>query len=78
MTANTDTEDRLRAQVRTALRTAHISQASVARQLGLSTKHLCQMLTGRATLTLDWAEKVLDVCGMRIVIGIELVDRDAT
>jgi hypothetical protein len=38
---------------------------------------MSQMLTGRATLTLDWAEQILRLCGMRLVIGVELVGRDA-
>lgn len=60
----------LRTQVRAALRTAGISQAKACRQLGLTTKHMSRMLTGRAPLTLDWAEQILDLCGIQIVIGI--------
>ncbi|MFF4791883.1 helix-turn-helix domain-containing protein [Streptomyces sp. NPDC001276] len=63
-------EEQLRAHVRTALDGAGISQAEAARQLGVSTKHLCQMLTGRATLTLTWAEGLLGLCGMQLVIGV--------
>lgn len=58
----------LRTQVRAALDTAGISQAEACRELGLSTKHLNQMLTGKATLTLDWAERIVELCGMRIVV----------
>ncbi|MGW0312049.1 helix-turn-helix domain-containing protein [Streptomyces flavidovirens] len=65
-------EEVLRIQVRAALDMTHISQASAARQLGLSTKHMSQMLTGRATLTLDWAEQILALCGMRLVVGLVL------
>ncbi|QIP87606.1 helix-turn-helix transcriptional regulator [Streptomyces sp. Tu 2975] len=61
-------EDQLRSQVRAALERTNISQAEAARQLGLSTKHMSQMLTGRATLTLDWAERIVALCGMRIVV----------
>lgn len=61
-------EDALRAQVRAALVTAQISQAEACRQLDLSTKHMCQMLTGRAPITLDWAERVVALCGMRIEV----------
>jgi plasmid maintenance system antidote protein VapI len=61
-------EDQLRSQVRAALERTRISQAEAARQLGLSTKHMSQMLTGRATLTLDWAERIVALCGMRIVV----------
>jgi hypothetical protein len=63
-----DAERDLRIQVRAALIASGVSQAEAARQLGLSTKHMSQMLTGRATLTLDWAEHIVDLCGMRLVI----------
>lgn len=62
-------EDQLRTHVRAALEAAGISQAEACRQLGLSTKHLNQMLTGRATLTLTWAEGLLGLCGQNLVIG---------
>jgi len=58
----------LRIQVRAALDTAGISQAEACRQLGLSTKHMNMMLTGKATLTLEWAERIVDLCGMRLVV----------
>lgn len=58
----------LRTQVRAALDTAGISQAEACRQLGLSTKHMNMMLTGKATLTLDWAERIVDLCDMRLVV----------
>lgn len=59
----------LRAQVRAALRTARITQAKAARDLSVSEKHLSQMLTGRATLTLDWAERLVALCGLRLIPG---------
>jgi transcriptional regulator with XRE-family HTH domain len=62
-------EDQLRAHVRAALEAAGLSQAEVARQLGLSYKHMSQMLTGHATLTLTWAEGILGLCGQSLVIG---------
>ena len=60
----------LRTQVAAALLTRGISQAEAARRLGLSNKHLNQMLTGRAVLTLPWAERILALTGMRLVIGL--------
>ncbi|WP_405676754.1 helix-turn-helix domain-containing protein [Streptomyces sp. NBC_01511] len=62
----------LRQQVKAALHTAGISQAQAARDLNLSTKHMSHMLTGRATLTLDWADRLLALCGMRLVVSIAL------
>jgi transcriptional regulator with XRE-family HTH domain len=64
----TDAEGVLRAHVRAALRNAGLSQASAASDLGISQKHLSQMLTGRATLTLPWAEELLALCGVRLVL----------
>ncbi|MFJ2399820.1 hypothetical protein ACIOUE_00850 [Streptomyces xanthochromogenes] len=61
-------EDALRSQVRDALDAAGISQAGAARILGVSTKHLCQMLTGRAPLTLAWAEDIVALCDKRIEV----------
>lgn len=59
----------LRAQVKAALTTTHISQAEAARRLGLSAKHMSHMLTGRATLTLDWADRILTLCGMTLAVA---------
>ncbi|MYS16598.1 helix-turn-helix transcriptional regulator, partial [Streptomyces sp. SID4982] len=64
----TPAEELMREQVRAALQTAEISQAEAARQLGVSTKHLCQMLTGRAPMSIAWAERILALCNMRLVI----------
>lgn len=66
----------LRLQVASALALSNISQAQAARDLGLSNKHLNQMITGRAVLTLDWAERILALCGMRLVIGIALTSQE--
>ena len=70
-------EEQLRAHTRAALEAAGLSQAEVARQLGLSTKHLCQMLTGHATLTLTWAEGILGLAGHSLVIGTRPDDSEA-
>lgn len=63
-----DLQDSLRGQVRAALDAVGISQAEAARRLELSTKHMSQMLTGKATLTLGWAQKILALCGQRLEI----------
>ncbi|MFD9249578.1 hypothetical protein [Streptomyces bottropensis] len=61
--------DALRVQVRAALESSGRSQASVARELQVSTKHLNMMLMGRQRLTLWWAARILRACGMRLVVG---------
>ncbi|MEV6737909.1 helix-turn-helix transcriptional regulator [Streptomyces sp. NPDC051104] len=68
MTDDQTAEDQLRAHVRRALATHRVSQAEACRQLGLSQKHLSQMLTGKAPLTLTWAEGLLGLCQMSLVI----------
>ncbi|MFE5514460.1 helix-turn-helix domain-containing protein [Streptomyces sp. NPDC056529] len=62
------TAETLRAIVRTALHDARISQAEAARQVGLSTKHMSHMLTGKAPLTLDWADQIVALCGKRLTV----------
>ena len=70
------TQDALRAQARAALARAEISQAAAARQLGVSTKHMSQMLTGRAPLSPDWADRIVSLCGLRLVVAVDLTTAD--
>jgi ribosome-binding protein aMBF1 (putative translation factor) len=67
-----DTEqlvEALRTVVRAAIEASGRSQASIARELIVSTKHLNQMLKGRQPITLWWAARILRTCGMRLVVG---------
>lgn len=48
---------------------ANLSQAEVARRLGITAKHMSQMLTGRAPLSLAWADDIAAECGREIVVG---------
>ena len=59
----------LRTVVRAALESSGRSQASIARELNVSTKHLNQMLKGRQPITLWWAARILRTCGMRLIVG---------
>jgi hypothetical protein len=61
-------EEQLRTHIRSALAIAKISQAEACRRLGCSTKHMNMMLMGHAPLSLEWAEKILGLCGKRLVI----------
>jgi transcriptional regulator with XRE-family HTH domain len=65
----TDAQAQLRQQTRAALAEAGLSQAEASRRLGVSTKHLSHMLTGRAPLTLDWAERLLALCDHRLLVA---------
>lgn len=68
MTAPADEE--LWRQTRAAIEESGISQAEIARQLGLSAKHLNQMLLGHAPMSLMWAEGILGLCGHQLVITV--------
>lgn len=63
-----DIRDSMRAQVKTAVDGTGLSDADVAHHLGLSTRHVSQMLSGQTMLTLGWAEKILALCGQRLEI----------
>lgn len=69
--------DILRSQVRAALGESSVSQAEAARRLGLSTKHMSQMMTGKAPLTPLWAEKILALCGKRLEIRVVSKEEEA-
>lgn len=58
--------DDLRSQVRAAVKASGIKQAAIAARLGVSEKHLSQMLTGRVRLTVPWADKILTECGSEL------------
>jgi DNA-binding transcriptional regulator YdaS (Cro superfamily) len=61
-------EDALRALVRGAIQDAGLKQKFIAGHLGVSEKHLSQMLTGRVSLTLGWAEAILRMAGQRLAL----------
>jgi plasmid maintenance system antidote protein VapI len=63
-------EASLREQVRAALAATGTSQAAAARELGITQKHLSHMLTGRAPLTLPWAERIVATIGMRVEVAV--------
>jgi hypothetical protein len=70
-------EDDLRAQVRAELGKANLSQAEACYRLCCSTKHMNQMLQGHAPLSLSWAERILALCGKRLVITVRRAPREA-
>lgn len=70
----------LRAEVRTRIRARHATQASLAGWLGITPKHLSQVLTGTATGSPDLLDRIAGAVGLRIVImdtGREPVPLDA-
>jgi plasmid maintenance system antidote protein VapI len=60
----------LRELLRTAVRDSGRKQVWIAEQLGVSTKHLSQMLTGRVELTLGWAQRIAVLCDRKIDIAV--------
>lgn len=60
----------LHIQVRAAVRESGLKQKWMADRLHVSDKHLSQLLTGRVALTLDWAERILALCGMELVVSV--------
>jgi plasmid maintenance system antidote protein VapI len=68
-----DDSDVLRGQIRATIKASGIKQIWIAQQLGVSQKHLSQMLTGRVVLTLDWAQRIAAVCGYRVSVVVEPV-----
>ncbi|MDX3587333.1 helix-turn-helix domain-containing protein [Streptomyces europaeiscabiei] len=63
----------LRDQIRATIKATGLKQIWIAQQLGISEKHLSQMLTGRVTLTLDWAQRIAGVCGYKVTVTVEPV-----
>lgn len=57
-------------QVRACLETSGHSQAEISRRLSISTKHMSQMLTGKASMSLNRAQQITAACGYRLTITI--------
>lgn len=58
----------LRAEVRTRLEARHATQASLAGHLGISPKHLNQVLSGKVTGSPDLLARMAEAMGMQIAI----------
>lgn len=63
-------QEQMRILVQEAVRASDYTQANLARRLGLSEKHLSQMLTGQAKMPLEWAAGILDMIGMTLDIRV--------
>lgn len=58
--------DRVKLAIRCALMEDGVSQADLARYLGVSEKHVCQVLLGRCTGTFQLLERMAHACGLEI------------
>ncbi|NUS82714.1 MAG: hypothetical protein HOY75_08170 [Streptomyces sp.] len=57
-------------QVQSAVRESGLKQKWIAQQLHIGEKHLSQVLNGRVSMTLEWAERILGLCGMELVVTV--------
>jgi transcriptional regulator with XRE-family HTH domain len=64
----------LRAEVRARLEARHVTQASLAEYLGITAKHVNQVLGGKVTGSPDLLARMAEAMGMQIAIV--LTDRE--
>jgi len=58
----------LRTEVRTRLRARHVTQASLAAYLGISPKHINQILAGKVVGSPDLLARMAEAMGMEITV----------
>lgn len=64
------TSDLLRQEVRRAIDEAGLTQRAVAAELGITEQHVSRMLTGKSLLTLEWADRIVTVCGRQLSVAL--------
>lgn len=67
-TSMPDLQTALRLEVRDCLKAAGLSQAQAARTLGISTKHMSQMLMGKAPMSIVWAGRIAGLTDRELLI----------
>lgn len=67
---NPGSQGLLHEQVKAAVKASGLKQVWIAERLGVSEKHLSQLLTGRVVMSLEWAERILGLCGMELVVSV--------
>jgi plasmid maintenance system antidote protein VapI len=63
-------EERLRLLVRDIMKQKKISQRMAAETYGVTQKQLSFVMTGRAQMTMTWAERLLSLCGMQLIFDV--------
>lgn len=63
--------DGVRSAIGGALAETATTQAMLARRLGVTQKHVSEVLTGRAGLSMDLADAMLAAMGRRVVVAVE-------
>ncbi|MEU6725510.1 helix-turn-helix domain-containing protein [Nonomuraea wenchangensis] len=64
----TDFQSAVRAEVAKCITMSGMSQAQVARTVGITPKHMSQVLTGKAGLSAELAGRIAEACGRDLVI----------
>ncbi|GAA2990500.1 hypothetical protein GCM10017559_08150 [Streptosporangium longisporum] len=79
ITGEVPAEIRLLTAVRAAVDNSGIRHVHLARTIGLTTKHLSALLTGKTPLSISWAEQIVAACGLSldIRVGSEMEAPDA-
>lgn len=70
-------ERRLREAIRTALDETGTTQIELASALGVTQKHISQVLAGKSGLSLDFGERALAVLGRRLRVIVAAAELDA-
>lgn len=60
----------LRADLKRCIRASGLRQHEVAARLGITPKHLSQMLTARCGISLHYARRIAEACGHELMITI--------
>lgn len=64
-------QEALRKSVRCMIRESGLKQSFIAKRLGITEKHLSQLLRSKVQFTIDWAERIVDVCRQPLRLDIE-------
>lgn len=65
-----DAKERLRGQINYLVSASGIKQTWISERIGVSEKHLSQMLTGQVELTPDWAQRIAVLCGHTVSVSV--------
>lgn len=68
--AEVTAEGTLLEQVQKVVKASGLKQKWIAQQLHTGEKHLSHLLNGRVTMTLAWAERIVNLCGMELVVAV--------
>lgn len=70
-------EQQLLADIRALVEESGLKQIHIAAKLGITPKHMSQLMTGKVTLTVFWAEQIAAVCGRQLDIRIAPISGEA-